>query len=93
MKILVVGGAGYVGGAVTDLLRKNPDNEIIIYDILLYESLFQKDVEFVNGDIRDYTLLKKYLDWADSVVWMAALVGDGACKSDVFGIFLFCCWC
>ena len=80
MKILVVGGAGYVGGAVTDLLKKNPDNEIIIYDILLYESLFQKDVEFVNGDIRDYTLLKKYLNWADSVVWMAALVGDGACS-------------
>ena len=69
MKILVVGGAGYVGGAVTDLLKKNPDNEIIIYDILLYESLFQKDVEFVNGDIRDYTLLKKYLNWADSVVY------------------------
>ena len=79
MKILVVGGAGYVGGAVTDLLKENPENEIIVYDILLYESLFQKDVEFINGDIRNYSLLKKYLDWADSVVWMAALVGDGAC--------------
>ena len=79
MKILVVGGAGYVGGAVTDLIGNNPDNEIIVYDVLLYESLFQKNVEFINGDIRNYTLLKKYLDWADSVVWMAALVGDGAC--------------
>ena len=36
-------------------------------------------MEFINGDIRNYSLLKKYLDWADSVVWMAALVGDGAC--------------
>ena len=80
MKILVVGGAGYVGGAVTDLLKKNTENEIIVYDVLLYESLFQKDVDFVNGDIRNYSLLKKYLDWADSVVWMAALVGDGACS-------------
>ena len=80
MKILVIGGAGYVGGAVTDLLKKNSDNEIIVYDILLYESLFQKDVKFVNGDIRNYSLLKKNLDWADSVVWMAALVGDGACS-------------
>ena len=35
MKILVIGGAGYVGGAVTDLLKKNSDNEIIVYDILL----------------------------------------------------------
>ena len=57
-----------MGGAVTDLLKENPENEIIVYDILLYESLFQKDVEFINGDNRNYSLLKKYLDWADSVV-------------------------
>ncbi len=80
MKILVVGGAGYVGGAVTDLLKNNLDNEIIVYDILLYESLFQKNVKFVYGDIRNHSLLKKYLNWANSVVWMAALVGDGACS-------------
>jgi len=80
MKVLIVGGAGYVGGAVTDLLQKSSKNEIIVYDALLYESLFQKNVNFVNVDIRDFNLLKKYLDWADAVVWMAALVGDGACS-------------
>ncbi len=80
MKILIVGGAGYVGGAVTDLLLKDSNNEIIVYDALLYESLYQKNVEFIHGDIRDYSLLKKYLEWADKVVWMAALVGDGACS-------------
>ena len=80
MNILVVGGAGYVGGAVTDLLLKNSDNKIIVYDALLYESLFQKNVDFIFGDIRNKNLLKKYLDWADTVVWMAALVGDGACS-------------
>ena len=80
MKILVVGGAGYVGGTVTDLLMQNPDNKIIVYDALLYESMYQKNVQFVYGDIRDFKLLKKYLEWADKVVWMAALVGDGACS-------------
>ena len=80
MKILVVGGAGYVGGAVTDLLMENSNNEIIVYDALLFESLYQKKVKFVYGDIRDQNLLKKYLDWAETVVWMAALVGDGACS-------------
>ncbi len=80
MKILIVGGAGYVGGAVTDLLLKDSKNKIIVYDALLYESLYQKNVEFIHGDIRDYSLLKKYLEWADKVVWMAALVGDGACS-------------
>lgn len=80
MKILVVGGAGYVGGAVTDLLQNESTNEIIVFDALFFESLYQKNVKFVYGDIRDQKLLKKYLDWADTVVWMAALVGDGACS-------------
>lgn len=34
---------------------------------------------FVYGDIRDKAKLKPYLDWADVVVWLAALVGDPAC--------------
>lgn len=79
MKILIVGGAGYVGGYVTDLLKET-NNEIIIYDNLLYENQFQKDVNFIYGDVRDYKKIQKYFDWADTVIWMAALVGDGACS-------------
>ncbi|MGZ6005791.1 MAG: NAD-dependent epimerase/dehydratase family protein [Candidatus Saccharimonadales bacterium] len=78
MKVLVVGGAGYIGGALTDIL-KNTDHEVRVYDALLFEEEYQKDVPFVYGDIRDKALLKKNLDWADAVVWFAALVGDGAC--------------
>mgnify|MGYP001423592615 FL=1 len=48
--------------------------------VQLYEAQYQKNVNFVYGDIRDKKLLKKYLDWADAVIWMAALVGDGACS-------------
>ena len=79
MKILIVGGAGYVGGYVTDLLKET-NNEIIIYGNLLYENQFQKDVNFIYGDVRDYKKIQKYFDWADTVIWMAALVGDGACS-------------
>ncbi len=79
MKILIVGGAGYVGGYVTDLLKET-NNEFIIYDNLLYENQFQKNVNFVYGDVRDYEKIQKFFDWADTVVWMAALVGDGACS-------------
>ena len=61
MKILVVGGAGYVGGAVTDLLKNESTNEIIVFDALLFESLYQKNVKFVYGDIRDQKLLKNIL--------------------------------
>jgi nucleoside-diphosphate-sugar epimerase len=55
------------------------DYEILVYDLLLYEESYRKKVPFVFGDIRDEAKLKKYLDWADVVVFLAALVGDPAC--------------
>ncbi len=78
MNILVVGGAGYIGGAVTDILQET-DHRTRVYDSLVYEESYRKPVEFVYGDIRDSDLLREQLDWADSVIWLAALVGDGAC--------------
>ena len=73
MKFLVVCGAGYLGGAVTDLLMKS-EYEFRIYDVLLYEEAYRKNVPFVYGDIRDTNKLDEYLDWADTVIWLAALV-------------------
>jgi nucleoside-diphosphate-sugar epimerase len=78
VKVLVVGGAGYVGGAVTDLLLAGP-HEARVYDALLYEESFRKPVDFVYGDVRDHDKLQPQLAWADVVVWLAALVGDPAC--------------
>jgi nucleoside-diphosphate-sugar epimerase len=79
-KILITGGAGYVGGAITDLLAQNSDYQIRVYDSLLYEDTFRKPVEFVHGDVLDTEKLIPHLEWADTVVWLAALVGDGACQ-------------
>jgi len=79
MKILVVGGCGYIGGAVTDQLM-DTDHQFRVYDSLLYEETYRKDVGFVYGDIRDHDRLLPNLNWADAVVWLAALVGDGACE-------------
>ena len=78
MKILVVGGAGYVGGGIVDTLSK--ENEITVYDSLIYESAYRKDVNFIYGDIRDYKKINSILNNFDAVVWLAALVGDGACS-------------
>lgn len=76
--MLIVGGAGYVGGAITDLLLESKF-DVRVYDSLVYEDSFRKPVDFVNGDIRDPERLLPHLKWADAVVWLAALVGDGAC--------------
>ena len=78
MKILVVGGAGYVGGGIVDTLSEK--NEITVYDSLIYESSYRKDVNFIYGDIRDYKKINSILNNFDAVVWLAALVGDGACS-------------
>jgi nucleoside-diphosphate-sugar epimerase len=77
-RILVAGGAGYIGGAVTDwLLKRSYDFDV--YDNLIYESQFLKPVNFIRGDIRNKKLLKKILPNYTHVIWLAALVGDGAC--------------
>ena len=78
MKVLVVGGAGYVGGAVTDLLQKTA-HQTRVYDALLYEECYRKQVDFISGDVRDRERLQPHLDWADVTIWLAALVGDPAC--------------
>ena len=77
VNILVVGGAGYVGGGIVDKLKEQ--HNVTVYDSLIYEESYRKDVTFVNGDIRDTDKLLPLLDHADSVIWLAALVGDGAC--------------
>ena len=82
MKVLVVGGAGYVGGAVTDLLPASGKHMVSVYDSLLYEESYLKPVSFYRGDIRDHARLLPLLYWADAVIWLAALVGDPACALD-----------
>jgi nucleoside-diphosphate-sugar epimerase len=77
MKVLIVGGAGYVGGGIVDLLSK--DNEVTVYDSLIYENSYRKNVNFIFGDIRDYRKINNILKEYDAVIWLAALVGDGAC--------------
>ncbi len=78
MEILVVGGAGYVGGGIVDILKSK--HNVTVYDSLIYENSYRKNVNFIYGDIRDYSKLNKILDKFDAVIWLAALVGDGACS-------------
>ncbi len=79
--VLIVGGAGYVGGGITDRLVA-AGHRVRVYDSLLYEDVYLKPVDFVYGDVRDRAALHRELARADVVVWLAALVGDGACSHD-----------
>jgi nucleoside-diphosphate-sugar epimerase len=78
VKVLVTGGAGYVGGWLTDQAVK-AGHDVRVYDKLLYEDTYLKDVDFHYGDILDVNAIKPHLDWADCVVFLAGFVGDPAC--------------
>lgn len=79
--MLVVGGAGYIGGWLTDRVRE-AGHDVRVFDVLLYEDHYFKDVEFVYGNILESDTLEPHLEWADAVVWLAAMVGDPACALD-----------
>jgi dTDP-glucose 4,6-dehydratase len=85
MKILVTGGAGFIGSnfvrmALTDRFPDFNVDEIIVLDLLTYagdeENLApisaDKRYKFVKGDIRDLELAKKLMGQTDYVVHFAA---------------------
>ena len=81
MKILVTGGAGFIGSNFVRLiLNKYPDYEVINLDELTYAGNLDnlKDVEqnqnyrFVQGDIRDEEVVDKVMNGVDAVVNFAA---------------------
>lgn len=87
MKILVTGGAGYLGSVLCEHLLK-AGYQVTVVDNLLYQqhSLFHlcadPRFEFVLGDVRDESLMRRCIKDADVLIPMAAVVGAPACDRD-----------
>ena len=78
--ILITGGAGFIGSYVVEELLKSNPSRIIILDNLIRGSYDNMQsfinnpvVEFIEGDIRDISLLEKCISGVDFVFHMAAL--------------------
>ena len=79
-KILITGGAGFIGSFIADQLMTENVKEVVILDNLVRgsrdnvkEALSSGRVVFVEGDIRDRTLLDKLFNGIDYCFHMAAL--------------------
>lgn len=89
-KILVTGGAGYLGSVmVPELLAAG--NSVTVLDNFLFrqntlaQCCANPDFDVVRGDIRDEAVLRPLMAQADIVIPLAALVGAPMCKQDPVG--------
>lgn len=84
MKVLITGGAGYIGSMLAPMLL-NSGQEVRVLDSLLHggRSLLglwaHPRFEFQQGDVRDKEAVSAALEGVDAVVHLAAIVGDPAC--------------
>lgn len=87
MKILITGGAGYLGSVIVERLL-NVGHEVIVLDKLLFNqtSLLHytswPKFKFIYGDVRNEALLEKLCNEVDAIIPLAAIVGFPACAAD-----------
>ena len=87
MRILITGGAGYIGSVLTPTLLAS-GHEVTVADNFLFRQNSLSDCchygsfQVVRGDCRDEALMKKLVAGADVIIPLAALVGAPLCERD-----------
>ena len=87
MKILVTGGAGYIGSELVEYLLF-PGNQVTVVDNLMYEHTTllryaqNENFTFIKGDVRNLKLLEELVSKHYIIIPLAALVGFPLCDED-----------
>lgn len=90
MKILLTGGAGYIGSTLTQYLLDRR-YEVTVLDNFMFGQTslnhlcHHEGLKVVNGDVRDRKLMANLMSDADVIIPLAALVGAPLCGKDPFG--------
>ncbi len=86
-RVLVVGGAGYIGSLLVERLLHS-GCKVRVLDSLVYggeplqAAMRHRNFELMAGDCRNIQDVVKAVSGVDSVVQLAAIVGDPACEQD-----------
>ncbi len=86
-KVLVTGGAGYIGSVLVPQLL-DAGHHVTVVDNFLYKqpslagSISHKNLDLVVGDVRDKSTMTKLLKKTDVVIPLGAVVGAPACNKD-----------
>ena len=86
-KVLITGGAGYLGSRINSILLEK-GHDVTIYDKLIWgiNSLLaiadHPNLHVVKGDIRDRELLGQVMADKNVIIHLAAVVGYPACDKD-----------
>jgi nucleoside-diphosphate-sugar epimerase len=90
MKILVTGGAGYIGSILVPMLLLK-GHEVTVLDNFMYKQTslldccYHKNLTIVNGDVRNASLVKGLLKTPDAILPLACLTGAPLCSKDPVG--------
>lgn len=87
MKVLITGGAGYLGSVLAPTLLANGHTVTVLDSFLFRQSSLMdccqyEQFQVVRGDCRDEGLLKPLVERADVIIPLAALVGAPLCDRD-----------
>ncbi len=87
MKVLITGGAGYIGSVLTPTLLAQGYSVTVLDNFMFRQNSLADCCQYdtfnvVRGDCRDEELLKELLKDADIIIPLAALVGAPLCNRD-----------